>query len=131
MLWKKPAVVPINGERQDFLEELARQSGGNKQQVQTLLEDYAREKDRTPQRRWSTVPKNAPQPEVRISDSRVEELSKRMEVVEEGMSRLIDTVNVMRRQLGAARPSPDREATARVLDSLAQLIAGLRQTNGL
>lgn len=81
MLWKKtatpasntPSVVPIDGDRQDFLEELARQSGEGKDRVQSLLEDYARQRDRgseprsatalserpaPTERRWSTVAKS-------------------------------------------------------------------------
>ncbi len=45
MSWRAPA-QSMRDERQDLLAELARQAGERKQQVQQMLEEYARDRDR-------------------------------------------------------------------------------------
>ncbi len=110
MLWKRAPVVPLKPENQDFLGELARQTGEERDRVQTLLEEYARQRDRTPApaRRWSItskasagdpqLPSVQPQPDttnlqtqkIQSQPEKIEELSTRLQRVESDMAALVD-----------------------------------------
>jgi DNA repair exonuclease SbcCD ATPase subunit len=92
MLWKRAPVVPIKTENQDFLGELARQAGEERERVQTLLEEYALERDRhpAPVRKWTVAPKAPPAPTLDLQAQKIEELSARLERVESDMATLVE-----------------------------------------
>lgn len=94
MLWKRAPVVPIKEENQDFLGELARQTGEERNRVQTLLEEYARERDRhpAPVRKWMVASKAppAPPPPANPQAQEIQELSARLQRVESDMAALVE-----------------------------------------
>lgn len=119
---KSQMEIPVGAEREDLLADIARRTGERKQQVQTLLEEYARREDercaapapqprfndvlrevepeaaKTPvismERRWSTRPEPAaPSAEIAKLESRIAALEREQRKLVEIVEGLIGVLN--------------------------------------
>ncbi len=133
--------IPVGAEREDILADIARRAGERKQQVQTLLEEYARQQDAPPQevasatfrtvlnqvepkfasqpeaqeRRWSTVREIAPPvaPQATQKPDTADALETRVATLEREQKKLVGIVEALIGVISETRGSKVRAASKR------------------